>query len=276
MRKKRYFPFGYRMTGGQIEIDPEEGALLQSLFDGYIKGASIIKLADMAEKTGIKFRENADHWNKNMIARILDDSRYWNGNHFPAIVTMTTGIAAMAMRKQKAISRRSIPFIQKKLVCSNCGKGINRNSKSFPRIHWECKQCEWHFGPLSDSELLQAVTEKLITICHNPQTVEPDHSPPNRLSLQAVRLTNEINQLLNQRKVDANHALSLILECAAEKYKTCGIKESDHLTTKIETLLQEHSSDEKLDQKLFDQTVKQVILQANGSVQLRLLNGKIV
>ena len=37
MKKKRYFPFGYRMAGGQIEIVPEESSLLQNLFDNYLK-----------------------------------------------------------------------------------------------------------------------------------------------------------------------------------------------------------------------------------------------
>ena len=82
--------------------------------------------------------------------------------------------------------------------------------------------------------------------------------------------------MLNQREVDANKTLSLILECAAEKYKTCSIKKSDHLTIKLKTLFQEHSNDEKLDRELFEQTVKQVILQPDGSVQFRLLNDKII
>ena len=89
-------------------------------------------------------------------------------------------------------------------------------------------------------------------------------------------MTNEINQMMNQREVDPNKLLSLILECAAEKYKICNIKKSDHITIKLKTLFQEHNNDEKLDRDLFEQTVKQVILQRDGSVQLRLLNEKIV
>ncbi len=89
-------------------------------------------------------------------------------------------------------------------------------------------------------------------------------------------MTNEINQMLDQREVDTNKVLSLILECAAEKYKTCSIKESDHLTIKIKALFQEHSNDEELNRELFEQTVKQVILQPDDSIKFQLLNGKIV
>ena len=276
MKKKRYFPFGYRMAGGQIEIVPEESSLLQNLFDNYLKGASLIKLAETAQQTGIKFRENTERWNKNMIARMLDDERYWNDNGFPPIVSKEIGSAITALRKQKTTSQCPIQFIKTKLVCCICGENINRNGKNAPRIRWDCPKCGWYFGPITDNELKQAVTEKLLAVCRNPQVAEPDQQPTNSLSIQAVRLTNEINQLLDQREVDTDRLLPLILECAAEKYKTCSIKESDHLTIKIKALFQEHSNDEELNRELFEQTVKQVILQPDGSIKFQLLNGKIV
>lgn len=276
MKKKRYFPFGYRMAGGQIEIVPEESSLLQNLFDNYLKGASLIKLAETAQQTGIKFRENTERWNKNMIARMLDDERYWNDNGFPPIVSKEIGSAITALRKQKTTSQCPIQFIKKKLVCCICGENINRNGKNAPRIRWDCPKCGWYFGPITDNELKQAVTEKLLAVCRNPQVAEPDQQPTNSLSIQAVRLTNEINQLLDQREVDTDRLLPLILECAAEKYKTCSIKEFDHLTIKIKALFQEHSNDEELNRELFEQTVKQVILQPDGSIKFQLLNGKIV
>lgn len=276
MKKKRYFPFGYRMAGGQIEIVPEESSLLQNLFDNYLKGASLIKLAETAQQTGIKFRENTERWNKNMIARMLDDERYWNDAGFPPIVSKEIGSAITALRKQKTTSQCPIQFIKKKLVCCICGENINRNGKNAPRIRWDCPKCGWYFGPITDNELKQAVTEKLLAVCRNPQVAEPDQQPTNSLSIQAVRLTNEINQLLDQREVDTDRLLPLILECAAEKYKTCSIKESDHLTIKIKALFQEHSNDEELNRELFEQTVKQVILQPDGSIKFQLLNGKIV
>ena len=276
MKKKRYFPFGYRMAGGQIEIVPEESSLLQNLFDNYLKGASLIKLAETAQQTGIKFRENTERWNKNMIARMLDDERYCNDNGFPPIVSKEIGSAITALRKQKTTSQCPIQFIKKKLVCCICGENINRNGKNAPRIRWDCPKCGWYFGPITDNELKQAVTEKLLAVCRNPQVAEPDQQPTNSLSIQAVRLTNEINQLLDQREVDTDRLLPLILECAAEKYKTCSIKESDHLTIKIKALFQEHSNDEELNRELFEQTVKQVILQPDGSIKFQLLNGKIV
>lgn len=167
-------------------------------------------------------------------------------------------------------------FMQKKLACDQCGTTLNRNSKSFPQIYWDCKSCQARFGPLDDAELLATVTEKLLAVCREPALVEPEHVSGQSISLQAARLTNEINQMLNQREVEPDRLLPLILECAAEKYKTCRIRESDHVTLRLLTLFQEHTEDKKLDRELFEQTVKQVNLQSDGSVCLRLVNDKVI
>ena len=58
--------------------------------------------------------------------------------------------------------------------------------------------------------------------------------------------------------------------------KTCSIKEADHLTITLKALFQAHSSDTTLDRELFERAVKQVILQPDASVQLRLLNDIVV
>lgn len=276
MKKIRNCPFGYQMKSGVYIIVPEEKILIQDLFMSYLNGASLNQLSDMAEQTGLKFRENAASWNKNMISRILDNKRYWDEEKYPPILTQDIAMRVANLKTSKASPKSEIPFIRKRMACPLCQKVLQRNGKKPPRVYWDCKGCQNRFGPITDTELLQEVTEKLLAICRNPQVAEPDQQPTNSLSIQAARLTNEINQLLDQREVDTAKLLSLILECATEKYKTCSIKESDHLTIKIKTLFQEHGNDEGLDRELFEQTVKQVILQLDGSVQFQLLNGKTV
>lgn len=182
MKRIRSCPFGYRMENGTYTVVPAERRLIEQIFTRYLNGASLQQLSIMAEETGLKFRENASSWNKNMVSRILDNSRYWDGEQYP-------------------------PIVEREI---------------------------------------------------------------------ATKVTNEINQAMNQREVDPNELLPLILECAAEKYKTCSIKEADHLTITLKALFQAHSNDTTLDRELFERAVKQVILQPDASVQLRLLNDIVV
>lgn len=276
MKKIRTCPFGYWMENGVYKVVPEESRLIQELFVGYLNGASLKRLSDMAEKTGLKFRENAAAWNKNMISRILDNRRYWDGEQYPPILNRDIAMKVADLKQRKASPKSQIPYVQKRMACSQCGAALHRNSKKTPKIYWDCKSCGVRFGPLSNDELLDIVTAKFLVVCQNSQMAVPDKSAGNSLSIQAARLTNEINQMLYQREVDRSRLLPLILECAAEKYKTCGIKESDHRTIKIKALFEEHRNDEKLDRELFEQTVEQVTLQPDTSVQLRLLNRKTV
>lgn len=276
MKKKRYLPFGYRMIGGKIEIIPEESDLVQNIFRSYLAGASLQQLAKLAGQTGLQFRENANVWNKNMISRILDDKRYWQKGLFPAIIQEELALQVSELKCSKASPKPSLHFLQKKIICFQCGKPLSRNSRSLPQIYWDCKDCGTKIGPIADNELLDAIKEKFLSVCHDPQMTELERISNNFLSMKAVRLTNEINQMFDQREVDPDRLLPMILECAAEKYRACKIIESDHLTLKLKALFREHHSDEELDWELFEQTVKQVILRPDGSIQLRLINEKII
>jgi len=53
----------------------------------------------------------------------------------------------------------------------------------------------------------------------SPVQPEETEEIDNKLSLKVTSLTHEIDQTLNQRQVEPEKALSLILECAAEKYQ---------------------------------------------------------
>jgi len=98
----------------------------------------------------------------------------------------------------------------------------------------------------------------------------------NKLSLKVTRLTREIEQTLNQRQVEPGKALSLILECAAEKYRVCQMGRLDHRTGNIQDQLKGHSEDREMDRQLFSQIIEKVILEPKGSVKLQLINEKII
>ena len=276
MKKIRSCPFGYRMENGTYTVVPEERRLIEQIFTRYLDGASLQQLSIMAEETGLKFRENASSWNKNMVSRILDNSRYWDGEQYPPIVEREIATKVADLKQSKASPRSQTPFIQKRMTCPYCGSRLKRNGKKPHRTFWDCKCCQQRLGPIPDDTLLQVVSERFLAVCLNPHIVEPVKESAESLSIQAARLTNEINQAMNQREVEPNELLLLILECAAEKYKTCSIKEADHLTITLKALFQAHSNDTTLDRKLFERAVKQVILQPDASVQLRLLNDTLV
>ena len=275
MKKKRYLPFGYRMEKGKVTIIPEESELVQKIFSEYLEGKSLQQLADMVQKTGLSYRENSNGWNKGMIARILDDNRYWNQNGFPSIIAEETARKVIQQKQEKSIPKSQLNFLKGKVICSGCGAALHRDSRSLPKVFWNCKDCGASFGPFTDAGFYQIILEKFQSLYQNPESIETEQIPDNSLPMKVVRLTNEIDRSLDEREIDPERVLSLILECAAEKYNGCQILGSDPETVKIRELL-EHSDQDKFDTELFSQIVEQIIPQPDGSVKFRLRNQKII
>ena len=147
MKKIRSCPFGYRMENGTYTVVPKERHLIEQIFTRYLDGASLQQLSIMAEETGLKFRENASSWNKNMVSRILDNSRYWDGEQYPPIVEREIATKVADLKQSKASPRSQTPFIQKRMTCPYCGSRLKRNGKKPHRTFWDCKCCQQRLGP---------------------------------------------------------------------------------------------------------------------------------
>ena len=87
MKKKRYLPFGYQMEKGEIIPHPDEGPLVQAIFSKYLERAALSTLAKYASLSGIPYREGAGQWNKAMVCRILDNSKYAGDEGFPPLIS---------------------------------------------------------------------------------------------------------------------------------------------------------------------------------------------
>ncbi len=75
MMGNRKQPFGYKMALGEIVIQEAEAKLVQEIFHRYIAGESLNELTEALRQQDIPYDEGR-LWNKNMVARILADTRY--------------------------------------------------------------------------------------------------------------------------------------------------------------------------------------------------------
>ena len=92
-------PFGYKMEFGEIVPQPQEAETVRSIYQQYLAGASFNQLTEQLQAKGVPY--NADKpWNKNMVARILEDDRYIGGKNFPALIETEQFHAAQERRKE--------------------------------------------------------------------------------------------------------------------------------------------------------------------------------
>lgn len=96
---KRKYPFGYQLEWGQIVVNQAEAEVVQYIFHRYAQGSSY---TDLVMYLGQLIRYNSEKgWNKNMVARILEDRRYLGEQGYPVIIQQDLFQKAAQQRLEK-------------------------------------------------------------------------------------------------------------------------------------------------------------------------------
>ena len=93
-------PFGYRMEMGEIVLHSQEAEVVEYIFLQYIAGATYNTLVAELRNQLIPYDEGKA-WNKNMVARILEDTRYTGQSGYPAIIQQEMLERALEKRSAK-------------------------------------------------------------------------------------------------------------------------------------------------------------------------------
>ena len=101
-------PFGYKMEFGEIVPQPQEAETVRSIYLQYLAGASFKQLAEQLQTEGVPY-DGDKPWNKNMVARILEDDRYIGRKNFPALIEAEQFRAAQERRKEMRPEYKQTP-----------------------------------------------------------------------------------------------------------------------------------------------------------------------
>ena len=93
-------PFGYRVVMGEIALHPQESKLVEYIFQQYLVGATYNTLVEELREQSIPYDEGK-LWNKNMVARILEDSRYTGERGYPPVIDREALEKALEKRSAK-------------------------------------------------------------------------------------------------------------------------------------------------------------------------------
>ena len=238
----RKLPFGYQMRMGEIIRNEPEAKAVQDIFLQYTLGASLKEIAEQMRKTGPVYDEGKS-WNKNMIARILENTKYTGADSYPRLVDIKLFEAAAEKRQTKQRLPERTPA-QKALrrVCSK--------------------------PPTPEVE--QQVTHLLGRLAEQPERItQPERtSKPTYTNTQA-----ELDDVLNTQPLDEDAARSLICKLAQEQYNTIGNEEYE--TVRLRRLFAAFECTVELNAELLQSTVSAVLV-TRQMVRLQLKNGQII
>lgn len=161
-----------------------------------------------------------------MIAKILDCEKYIS-EEFPFILPSDLFLQVQKLRKYKAQKYGGslspvLRGICDLICCETCGKKLARtNRRDTMHIIWKCPSCRMETGYLADNVLISSILSTFNDAIIEPQKIRNIQKNVACISVQAVRLENEIHRRLAHPKADSKRLLELIKQCAQEKYNSC-------------------------------------------------------
>ena len=280
MKKNKYLPFGYHIQNGMLCIHEAEAVVVRQVFEDYQAGMSYRRIAENLTVRGIPYMENRTDWNKHMVKRMLENPRYCGRDDFLPIIPADTFGAVAALIGQKSQGEplsEELDSIRSRAVCGACGAKYTRDGRSKNYEAW-CCSTEGRIVPkrITDQALLESVTAILNTIISNPSLLELSSPHREHYSLDVTRTENQINRELEKSEVDSDYIKLLIFGCAAAKYEVCTDTEPEYLTRQLLAIFEKQPPLEAFSIRLFEDTVKQVVIDTDGSLWLRMINGKLI
>ena len=293
--------YGYRFVNGIVEVDPEQGRLVQKIFEVYNSGILVSRLKDQIEGVTL------DSWK---LSDMLSDRRYLGDEKFPQIIAPKLFQATQERKwarlreigkDQKYIYHKEKFFLGDKIRCGECG-GEYHYYKHGEICRWECSQklvegrvaCKNR--KIKDGQietLFLQVVNKLERYTRLIQDVPPQRQKENGY-LQAVERRikdlkySEDDTESGVQRMD--ELLRLIYKRAALQYESADDGSAIYYTKKIEDLIRQRKEqigklqsgifdkkqDETFDKELFDAIIKTILIYRDGRVAFTLKNGATI
>ena len=124
-------PFGYQMRMGEIIRNESEAKAVQDIFLQYTLGASLKEIAEQMSKTGPTY-DTGKSWNKNMVARILENPKYTGVDNYPKLVDIKLFEAAAESVRPNSACRSG--HLRRKRSSASAPSRPPRRSNSRSRI----------------------------------------------------------------------------------------------------------------------------------------------
>lgn len=274
MIKNRTRPYGYKMEGGRTAVDPAEAETIRGIYRRYAEGLSYKAIAEELTAAGIRYMPDKPVWNKNMVARILQNQSYLGTDKYPAIIdTAASQLARQARKPYTHTESADIKALKPLLVCGVCGEPVRRRLKSDGGERWYCAAEPSHVAAaLTDETLLRSIAALQRHLAEHPHLAKARGASGKQIDLGIIRLQNNIDLALSQPEIDPAAVQNSILSLAAQKYALCDdAGAGEELAARLRQL-----DGGLLDLGLLRELTAQIKVVHTGAAALVLKNGQTV
>ena len=280
MPKNRVIPFGYCMRNGEITVDFNESKAVARIFEEYLNGSSLQQIAKLMESEKIKYSEDSEHWNKNMVKRIIENEKYLGNEKYPQIIGEKFFTHANEKRMLRATSAyvilEDLKEIRKHTYCLECGHRLSRIGGSSRYEKWDCRnpECYKFEYRLTDRMIIDTVLAVINTAIANPSLLKSEAEISTYFpTADVIRRQNEINQMIDLAQVDFDRIKSELYRLAEMKYDCCTYNDDSQKTKQLMDLLENQKQLNTLNIGLFKSCVNRIWISHFCTIEVEFING---
>ena len=245
MMSNRKQPFGYKVVMGEIVHHPQEAKLVEYIFRQYLSGSTFNALVAELRNQPTPY-DVGKVWNKNMVARILEDKRYTGDRGYLPIIEqeMLNKVLEMRSTKQVSVPKTEAQWLLRRLSG-----------------HTDKKQME------------QEVLSLLNRVIENPACIKtPDTKPMDLSNIQ--ELQRELDSVMGCQPIDEEAAHKLIQAIAAAQYSA--ISSYEYETVRLQQIFTRYQPMTELDAELLQVSLAAILVHSDGSLRIKLKNNQVI
>lgn len=260
-----YAPYGYDIRGKELVVNPAQAKIVRYIFERYINGWSVERIADDLTKRNIPTGFGQDKWwdypvryilkNEKYIGDTLcqkfytteslpfinkvnngEQDQYYVENTHPAIISKEIFEKAQKLlwhkSSRKMTAHHSYPLTLK-IRCGNCGTPFARREGKSGLVVWTCrkhdkKAAACPIGRIPETELYDAFMRMYNKLKLNEGIVL-------RPALKQLEDLNTILQKNNPAMLEVNQAIAQTMEQSynISKLQAAGLLDADACTAKL-------------------------------------------
>lgn len=243
MASNRKLPFGYRIVCGEVVPHESEVETVRWIYDTYLTGAPYSTLVGALQERGVSY-DVGKAWNKNMVARILEDRRYIGERDYPVILEKKLFEAVQAYRQERVVQQHQTPS----------QKELRRLCKGTPSA--------WVEGQVLG--ILNCLIQNPNMISYTKESVE---------ETETEILQRKLDDAIHCPPVDEVRIRSMAVQLATLRLNAIGSEE--YQTHRLRSLFRGRTPMVNLDQELLHESVRQITY-TNGIVCILLKNQQLL
>ena len=273
----RMITYGYGMQDGELVVINVEAIIVKRIFKDYIDGKLLAEIADELTRESVEYFLGNCQWNKNRIARIIDNEKYIGADGYPQIIDDDDFVYAKQLKESKGAKKihfdEEIEYLRNnKLICAQCGSSIRRISKWRSREKWMCRKGCGNEIYLSDNVIFGGINAIIFKITQNPNIAVPIRQETS-YNPALKRCQNEVNRVFGSKNPTFTAGKKMIFELAQLKFEIGNETTPDIYTDMLIEDCAKIVAQERVDKAFIEKHIEKISVDKDGYVIVRFING---